>query len=50
MLGLNAAIEAARAGGENGRGFGVVSEQIMKLSESIQTNSKKNISQLIQGY
>lgn len=41
MLGLNAAIEAARAG-EVGRGFGVVSAEIRKLSE----NSKDTAAQI----
>lgn len=41
MLGLNAAIEAARVG-DAGRGFGVVAEEIRKLSEE----SKKTVVQI----
>ena len=41
MLGLNAAIEAARVG-DAGRGFGVVAEEIRKLSQE----SKKTVAQI----
>lgn len=45
MLGLNAAIEAARAG-EHGRGFGVVAEEIRRLSDQSKQTADQ-IGQLI---
>lgn len=46
LLGLNAAIEAARAG-ENGRGFGVVAEEIRKLSKN-SSDAVKSVIDILQ--
>lgn len=46
MLGLNAAIEAARAG-DAGRGFGVVADEIRKLSDGVKA-TVVNIKELIE--